>query len=77
MRCVMRRTAFDRRFGLQVVQLARISLHELHDHARDTKTIHNTTRVCPIDIFLLVNRFPESAVLRARMRLCMPRNFSG
>jgi len=73
----MRRTAFDRRFGLQVVQLVRISLHELHDYARDTKTVHNATRVCLIDIFLLVNRFPESAVLRARMRLYMPRNFSG
>lgn len=38
----MRRTAFDRRLGLQVVQLARISLHELHGHARDDiKTVHS------------------------------------
>lgn len=42
--------AFDRRLELQVVQLARIGLQELHDHARDTKAIL-LTRARLIDIF--------------------------
>lgn len=67
--------AFDRRLELQVVQLARIGLQELHDHARDAKAILLTRARLIIfpSLYFLKTVY---CVLAYGWRY-IPRNFSG
>lgn len=67
--------AFDRRLELQVVQLARIGLHELHDHARNKAILLTRTRL--IDIFPSLYFLKAGYCVLACGCKYMPRNFSG
>jgi len=68
--------AFDRRLELQVVQPARIGLQELHDHARDAKTILLTCARL-IDIFPSLYFLKTGYCVFACGCRSIPRNFSG